>query len=46
MDGNKAGGKELLIPLNCRSGRCKDDILNGRRRKGITFSLLVRRRLS
>lgn len=46
MDGNKAGGKELLIPLNSRSGRCKDDILNGRRRKGRTFSLLVRRRLS
>lgn len=45
MDGNKAGGKKFLVPLNSRSGRCKDDILNRRRREGRTFSLLVRKKV-
>lgn len=45
MDGNKAGGKKFLVPLNSRSGRCKDDILSRRRREGRTFSPLVRKQV-
>lgn len=44
MDGNKAGGKKFLIPLHSRSGRCKDDVFNRRRREGRTFSPLVRKK--